>query len=86
MRVDKKPNILMCESIYWLNTDDISKTNMYSPMQLEFQQTQSEDKILAHKITGKTWETVGANIFMLNSKNYLCFKDYHSKFPKVNFT
>ena len=31
------------------------------------------------------WQTlgIGADIFTLNNKNYLCIVDYHSKFPIV---
>ena len=47
---------------------------------LEFQATQLKDNPIPHDIPGKMWETVGADIFMLNNKTYLCIVDYHSKF------
>ena len=31
-------------------------------------------------------EVVGANIFTLHNKNYLCIVDYHSKFPIIKKT
>ena len=51
---------------------------------LDFQQTQPKEKIIHHDIPLKTWEALGADIFQLNSKIYLCIVDYHSKFPVIN--
>ena len=35
---------------------------------------------MSHKIPGKPWKSVGADILIINNKNYLCIVDYHSKF------
>ena len=32
------------------------------------------------------WKVVGADMFTLHNKNYLCIVDYHSKFPLINKT
>ena len=39
--------------------------------------------IIHHDIPGKTWEVIGADMFTLNNKNYLCIVDSHNKFPIV---
>ena len=46
----------------------------------DLQATQPKDKLMPHVIP---WETVDANIFMLNKKAYLCVEDYQSKFLVV---
>ena len=33
------------------------------------------------KSQANPWELVGADMFMLHNKNYLCIVDFHSKFP-----
>ena len=47
---------------------------------LDFQQTQVEEKIIHHETLGKLWEVLGADMFTLNNKKYLCVVDYYSKF------
>ena len=53
---------------------------------LTFQQTQLKDKIMHHDILEKPWEVIGAVMFNLNNKHYLCIVDYHSKFPIIKRT
>ena len=48
---------------------------------LEFQATQLKGKPIQHDIAGRPCETVGTDIFMLNTKKYFCILDYHCKFP-----
>ena len=50
---------------------------------LEFQQMQPKEKILHHDILLRPWEVLGVDILQLSNKNYLCFVDYHSKFPVI---
>ena len=50
---------------------------------LHFQQIQPREKIIHHNILDKPWGVIGADMFTLNKKNYLCIVDYHSKFPIV---
>ena len=50
---------------------------------LHIQQTQPLEKIIHHDIPEKSWEVIGSDMFTLNSKNYNCIVDYHSKFPIV---
>ena len=40
-------------------------------------------KIMHHNITAKSWDIIGADMFTLNNKYYLCIFNYHSKFPIV---
>ena len=46
---------------------------------LEFQQMQPK-KIIHQDIPLTPWEVLGADIFQLNNKNYLCIVYYHRKF------
>ena len=39
-----------------------------------------KEKIIHHDIPLRPWEVLGAHIFQINNKNYLCIVDYHSKF------
>ena len=48
-----------------------------------FQQTQPKDKMIHHDILVRPWDIVGAGLFTLNNKHYLCIVDYHSKFPII---
>ena len=41
---------------------------------------QPKEKIIHHDILLRPWEVLGADIFQLNNKNYLCVVDYHGKF------
>ena len=52
-------------------------------MCLEFKQMQPKEKIIHHDIPLRPWEVLGADIFQLNNKNYLCIVDYHNKFPVI---
>ena len=49
-------------------------------MCIKFQQTQPKEKTIHHVIPQRPWEVLGADVFQLNIKNYLCVVDYHSKF------
>ena len=53
---------------------------------LTFEQTQMKDKIIHHDIMAKPWKVIGADMFNLNNKHYLCIIDYHSKFPIIKKT
>ena len=50
---------------------------------MEFTLMQFENTVIPHKISGKPWEIIGANIFTLNSSYFLYSVDYCSKFPIV---
>ena len=45
-----------------------------------------KDKIIHHDIPIRPWDVIGADMFILNNKQYLCIVDYHSKFPIVKKT
>ena len=51
-----------------------------------FQQTLPKETIVHHDIPVRPWDMVGADMFTLNNKNYLCIVDYHSKFPIIKKT
>ena len=74
----------MHKLVYWVNVNnDIENhvKNCYTC--LEFQQMHPKEKIIHHNIPLRPWEVLGADIFQLNNKNYLCIVDYHSKFPVI---
>ena len=50
-------------------------------MCLEFQQMKPKEQIMHNEIPRKPWEVVGADMFTLHNKHYLCIVDYHSKVP-----
>ena len=80
----EKTKITAKESIYWIKINtDIDNTIKNCPTCLEFQATQPKDKLIPHDIPDKPGETVGSDIFMLNSKTYWCITDYYSKFLVV---
>ena len=51
-----------------------------------FQQMQPKEKIIHCDIPLRLWDIVGAGMFNINDKNYLCMIDYHSKFPIIKKT
>ena len=78
----EKTKLLTHESVYWVNINtDIEKHIKGSNTCLEFQQMQPKEKIIHHDIPLRPWEVLGADIFHLNKKKYLCIIDYDSKFP-----
>ena len=73
-----------CKSIYWVNiNDDIENFIKNCTTCLIFQQTQPKDKIIHHDIPLRPWDVIGAHMFILNNKHYLCIVDYHSEFPII---
>ena len=44
---------------------------------------QPKNKTVSHEIPGKARETMGADVFSLNNKHYLCIVEVHSKFPVI---
>ena len=49
----------------------------------DFEQTWLKEKGIHYKIPGKPWEVIGADMFTLCNRNYLCIVDYHRKFPVI---
>ena len=64
------------EWLYW-------KCHKNNTTCLTSQQTQSKDKMIHHDIPVRPWDVIGADMFTLNNKHYLCIVDYHSKFPII---
>ena len=80
----KTTKLLAHESIYWVNVNnDIENYKKNCNTCLEFQQTHPKEKTIHHEIPIKPWDVVGADIFQLNNKNYLCIVNYHRKFLVV---
>ena len=80
----EKTKFLACESVYWVNiNDDIENFIKNCTTCLTLQQTQPKDKMTHHDIPLRTWDVIGADMFTLNNKHYLCIVDYHSKFPII---
>ena len=74
----------MWELVYLVNiNNDIENHVKNCNTCLEFQQMQPKEKIIQHDIPLRPWDVLGADIFQLNNKNYLCIVDYHSKFPVI---
>ena len=70
--------------MYWVNiNNNIENYVKSSSTCLEFQQTQLKEKTIHHDMPVRPWDVMGANVFQLNNKNYICIVDYHSKFPVV---
>ena len=38
---------------------------------------------MSHKIPGGFWESLGAELFTVDNRHYLCIVHYHSKFPVI---
>ena len=53
---------------------------------LTFQQTQPWDKMIHHDILERPREVIGADMFTVNNKHYLCSEDYQSKFSVIKKT
>ena len=62
------------------DTEEVIK---YCPTCLDYQATQPNDKVMLHKILGRLWKSVGADIFTINNKLYLCIVDYNNEFPAM---
>ena len=59
----EKTYLLVCQYINWINMKaDIEETIKNCPTCLVFQATLHKDKTMSHKISGKLWESVSADI------------------------
>ena len=45
--------------------------------------TQPKDKTLSHETPSRPCQGIGADIFTINSKHYVCIVDYYRKFSKI---
>ena len=80
----EKTKLLICGSVFWVNiNNDIENHVKNCIMCLEFQQIQPKEKTIHHDIPLRPWDVIGADIFQLHNKNYLCVVNYHSKFPLI---
>ena len=75
----KKTRMLARELICWSYEYKKENYNIY----LEFQQTQPKEQLLPHKVPGKLWQVIGADIFHTEDKNFLCIIDSFSKYPMI---
>ena len=83
----EKTKLLVHESIYCpgINNNNEKYMKNFSTC-LEFWKTKPKEQIMHHKILGKPWEVVGADLFTSHNKTYHCIVDYHSKFPIIKKT
>ena len=80
----EKTKLLAHDSVFWSNINaNIKAYRKHCATCLEFQQMQPKEKITHHDIPLRPWEVVGADIFHLKNKHYLCIVDYSSKFPVI---
>ena len=80
----KKTKLLMNESVFWVNiNNDIENHVKNCSTCLKFQQTKPMEKTIYHDIPLRLWKVLGADVFQLNNKNYLCVVHYHRKFPVI---
>ena len=83
MDIKKKPTCMRIGLLGLNINSNIEKHVKNCITCLEFQQTQPKEKIIHHEIPLRPWDVLGADIFQLNNKNYLCIVGYHSKFPVI---
>lgn len=77
----EKTKLLARDSVYWNNINsDIEKMVKSCPVCQEHQPAQQRETLLPHDIPNRPWETVGADFFQLNGKDYLIVADYFSKY------
>ena len=77
----EKTKLPVSKSIYWASiNNDVENYIKNCITCLIFHQTQPKEMIIHHDIPIRPWYVVGADMFTLNNKNYLCIVDYHSKF------
>ena len=62
---------------------DIANNIKYCTTYLDFLQTHPKGRFIHIEIPGKPWDIIGADMFSLYNKHYLCIVDYHSKFPVI---
>ena len=81
---EKKTRSLVCYSIYWVNINHgIENTIKNVLVCLDSQVTQPNVMKIYHEIPVIPPEAVGADVYTVNDKNYLCVVDYHTKFPMI---
>ena len=82
----EKMRTLACQSIYFINVNaNIEETIKNYPTYLEFQTAWPSNKVLSHNILGRLWESVRADIFIINSMHHLWIVDFHSKLPVIKW-
>ena len=50
----------------------------------EFRKTNHQDPLLPHHIPGRPWQKVGADLFEINSEQYLILEDHYSKYFEIS--
>ena len=83
-------NHMQIEKMWLHTTESIYLINMHAgtvcvvkqcAISLEFKQMQSKEKALHYEIPWRLWEVVGTDVFIINSKFFLCIVDYYKKNP-----
>ena len=72
-------------TVYWPNIHKEIE-NMIKNCQTcqEMLPTKPANTLIPHPIPSSAWYTLGADVFYLNKKIYLCLIDYFSKFPVIH--
>ena len=71
-------------TVYWPNIHKEIE-NMIKNCQTcqEMLPTKPANTLIPHPIPSSAWYTLGADVFYLSKKIYLCLIDYFSKFPVI---
>ena len=85
----EKTKLLACKLVYWvnINLDIENHIKLHYMPYISAGTTEGQDNSSWYpsKTMGANW-CIGADIFTLNNKHYLCITDYHSKFPIIKKT
>ena len=80
----EKTKLLAHDSVFQSNINaNIKAYIKHCATCLEFQQTQTKEKMTHHDIPLRPCEVVDADVFHFRNKHYLCIVDSNSKFPVI---
>ena len=81
----KKSTARAREVMYWPGISrDIEDTITRCRKCSEWRRNNQKEPLIPHEVPGRPWQKLGADIFEIRGKNYLCVVDYYSKFPEIN--
>jgi len=77
----EKTKLRARDSVYWNQmNNDIEKMIQNCPVCQEHQPAQRRETLMPHEVPNRPWETLGADLFQLQGKEFLVVSDYYSKF------
>ena len=72
------------ELVYWPGINrDIEMTVMSCAKCGEFRNNNRKEPLIPHTVPNRPWQKIGADIFEMAGKDYLCVVDYFSKYPEI---